>query len=125
MLRGHVVRITAAVAMALAVALTGCSSSGSAAAKKDVSITACKASPSPSGGHPTATGRIVNHSSKASLYTIHVKFKDASGNGAGDGVAAVARVDAAAQATWHATGTLNVKGAVTCALASVTRHLSP
>lgn len=110
------------VAGLLALTLVGCSKSNAAAAK-DVTVTAC--TPSATGGHPTAAGRIVNHSSKASLYTIHVKFADASGNGAGDGLAAVARVEAGATANWHATGTVNVKGAVTCALASVTRHLSP
>jgi len=116
-------RLTLIASVVLAVALAACSSSGSAAAKKDVTITACTASPT--GGHPAASGRIVNHSSKASLYTIHVKFADASGNGVGDGIAAVAKVEAGAQATWHAGGTLNAKGRVTCTLASVTRHLSP
>lgn len=109
-------------AILFAVALVGCSKSNAAAAK-DVTVTACTASPN--GGHPTASGRIVNHSSKASLYTIHVKFSDASGNGAGDGVAAVARVEAGATANWHANGALNVKGSVTCKLSSVTRNLSP
>ena len=108
---------------ACALALTACSSSGSAAARKDVSITACTASPT--GGHPTATGRIVNHSSKSSLYTIHVKFTDSSGNGVGDGVAAVAKVDPGTTATWHATGTLNAKGPLTCAFSSVTRNAVP
>jgi hypothetical protein len=106
---------------ALAV-MAGCSTSGSTAAK-DVTITACTASPT--GGHPTATGKILNHSSKASLYTIHVKFTDSSGNGVGDGVAAVAKVDAGATATWHANGSLNAKGPLKCALASVTRNVSP
>ena len=102
--------------------LGACSTSGSAAAK-DVTITACKAGPS--GGHPTATGQILNHSSKASLYTIHVKFTDSAGNGVGDGVAAVAKVDSGARATWHANGTLNAKGPVTCKLSNVTRNVSP
>ena len=48
-------------------AVTGCSASGSTAAK-DVTITACTASPT--AGHPTAAGRIVNHSSKASFYAM-------------------------------------------------------
>jgi tripartite-type tricarboxylate transporter receptor subunit TctC len=104
-------------------ALTGCSSSGSAAAKKDVTITACTSSPT--GGHPTATGRIVNHSSKPSLYTIHVKFTDSSGNGVGDGVAAVAKVDPGTTATWHANGTLNAKGPLKCTLSSATRNAVP
>jgi hypothetical protein len=117
-----IVRVLGVTAAAVALA-AGCSSSAKAAAKKDVSVTACTASPT--GGHPTATGKIVNHSSKASLYTIHVKFTDASGNGVGDGVAAVARVEPAATATWNATGTLNAKGKVTCDLSSVTRTLAP
>jgi hypothetical protein len=102
--------------------LTGCSASGKTAAK-DVTITAC--TPSSTGGHPTATGRIVNHSSKSSLYTIHVKFTDSAGNGVGDGLAAVAKVDAGATANWHANGSLNAKGPVKCALSSVTRTISP
>ena len=104
------------------VAIAGCSTSGSAAAK-DVTITACGASPT--GGHPTATGKILNHSSKASLYTVHVTFTDSAGNGVGDGVAAVARVDSGATAIWHANGTLNAKGPVKFSLASVTRNVSP
>jgi hypothetical protein len=98
--------------------LAGCSSS-KAAATKDVKITACTADPN--GGHPTASGEIVNHSSKSSLYTVHVKFYDASGNAVGDGIAAVAKVDPGTSATWRATGTLNARGPVTCKLSSVTR----
>ena len=112
--------LVSASAMVMAV-LGGCTSSKSAA--KDVRITACKASPT--GGHPTADGRIVNHSSKPSLYTIHVKFTDSSGNGVGDGVAAVAKVDPGTTAKWHATGTLNAKGPLTCKLSSVTRNAVP
>jgi len=105
----------------LLVLSAGCSSSK--AAEKDVTITACKASPG--GGHPTAEGRITNHSRKDSAYTIHVKFTDSAGNGAGDGFAAMAKVDAGSSATWHATGTVNSKGSVTCKLDSVTRNGSP
>jgi len=108
-------------AVCLLALCAGCSSSK--AAEKDVTITACK--PSTSGGHPTADGRITNHSSKDSAYTIHVKFKDSSGNGAGDGFAAVAKVPAGSSATWHATGTVSAKGGVTCKLDSVTRNVSP
>jgi hypothetical protein len=104
-------------------ALAGCSSASKTAAKKDVTITSCVASST--GGHPTVTGKIVNHSSKASLYTIHVKLTDSAGNSAGDAVAAVAKVQPAATATWHATGTLGAKGPVKCDLASATRNLAP
>jgi hypothetical protein len=102
--------------------LTGCSAPGKTAAK-DATITAC--TPSPTGGHPTATGRIVNHSSKSSAYAIHVKFTDSAGNGVGDGLAAVAKVDAGSTANWHANGSLNAKGPLKCALSSVTRTISP
>jgi hypothetical protein len=102
-------------------ALTGCSSSSSA--KKDVTITACK--PSPTGDHPSADGTIVNHSSKASAYTVHVKFKDSSGNDVGDGVSGVAKVDPNETAKWSATSSLSNKGAVKCTISSVTRNAIP
>jgi hypothetical protein len=112
--------LVGAAAMAVAV-LGGCTSSKTAA--KDVTITACTASKT--GGRPTASGRILNHSSKASFYTVHVKFTDSSGNGVGDGVAAVAKVDPGTTAKWHATGTLKAKGPLTCKLSSVTRNAAP
>jgi hypothetical protein len=101
--------------------LAGCTSSKTAS--KDVTITSCKASPS--GGHPTATGTILNHSSKSSGYTIHVKFKDSSGNAVGDGVSLVKKVDPDETAKWDATGTLNAKGPVNCELESVKRAAVP
>jgi hypothetical protein len=107
----------------LVLALVGCAACSSSSAKKDVSITSCKADPG--GGHPTVAGTIHNHSSKASTYAIHVKFDDSSGNGVGDGVSAVGRVDSGASAHWDATGTENAKGPVKCSVASVTRTAAP
>ena len=108
----------------LLVALLACAAcASSSSVKKDVAITRCTADPG--GGHPTVAGTIRNHSSKTSAYAIHVKFHDASGNGVGDGVAAVASVDADGTAQWHATGTENAKGPVTCSLDSVTRTVAP
>jgi hypothetical protein len=101
--------------------LVGCTSSKTAA--KDVTITSCKASPT--GGHPTAQGGIRNHSSKSSGYLVHVKFKDSSGNGVGDGAAAVAKVDPGTTAKWHLTGALNAKGPVNCELGDVKRTAVP
>ncbi len=115
------IRAVIGTSACLAVVLAGCSPSASA--KKDVTITACTASPT--GGHPTASGGIVNHSSKSSLYTIHVKFTDSSGNGVGDGVAAVAKVDAETTARWRANGSLDAKGPLKCKLSSVTRNAVP
>ena len=109
------------VAAVCALAGTSCSSS-SKSAKKDVKITSCKADPG--GGKPTAAGTIVNHSSKTSAYTVHIKFKDSSGNAVGDGVSIVASVDPNETAKWDTKGTLNAKGPVTCSLDSVTRNVS-
>jgi hypothetical protein len=104
-------------------ALVACAACSSSSAKKDVSITSCTADPG--GGHPKVAGTIHNHSSKASTYAIHVKFDDRSGNGVGDGVSAVGRVESGANAHWDATGTENAKGPVTCSLASVRRTVAP
>jgi len=118
----HTKRFGAPVlAGALALTFAGCSSSKSA--KKDVKITACTADPG--GGKPTAHGTIVNHSSKASVYTVHVKFKDSSGNGVGDGFSAVAKVDPGEHAKWDAKGTVSAKGPLKCSLDSVTRNAAP
>jgi hypothetical protein len=110
------------VGVCLTAAAAGCSSD-SKSAKKDVTITACTASPT--GGHPEAAGKIVNHSSKSSLYTVHVKFEDSSGNAVGDGLAAVAKVDPDATAKWTSTGSLDAKGPVSCAISSVSRTAVP
>ncbi|GAC1601003.1 MAG: hypothetical protein NVS3B21_28410 [Acidimicrobiales bacterium] len=112
----------AGVVGVVGVTVSGCAASGSTAAK-DVTITAC--TPSPTGDHPTVTGTIVNHSTKASGYTIHVKFTDSTGNGVGDGATAVAKVDAGATAKWDAKGSVNAKGRLKCALSQVTRNVSP
>jgi hypothetical protein len=111
-----------AVLVAGAALLVGASCTSSKAARNDVTITSCRADPG--GGRPTASGTILNHSSKTSRYTIHVKFYDSSGNAVGDGLSAVASVDADQTAKWDTTGTLNAKGPVTCKLESVTRNQS-
>ncbi len=86
-------------------------------------MTAC--TPGVNGEHPKASGTIVNHSHDPSVYTIHVKFKDSSGNDVGDGVAVVAKVDPGTSAVWHATSTLGAKGPVSCTISSVSRHAVP
>jgi hypothetical protein len=118
---GRVFATTCVTLFAVAM-LPGCAASSKTAAK-DVKITSCKASPT--GGHPTAAGTILNRSSKSSTYSIHVKFKDASGNGVGDGIAAVGKVDPNTSAKWHVTDALNAKGKVNCELGTVTRAAVP
>jgi hypothetical protein len=107
------------VASLLAPMAAACAASSSEAAK-DVTVTACDADPA--GGKPMATGQITNHSSKASGYVIHVTFIDSSGNKVADGGAAVAKVDAGTTATWHAGGTADAKGPLTCKVVGVTRN---
>jgi hypothetical protein len=101
--------------------LTGCTSSQTAS--KDVAITACVASPT--GGHPSATGAIVNHSSKASTYVIDVDFYDSSGNKVTAGGASVGKVEAGATAIWHAGGVTDATGPLSCKLGNVSRTLAP
>ena len=101
--------------------LAGCASTKTV--KKDVTITSCTASPT--GGHPKAAGTIKNHSGKDSAYTIHVKFKDSSGNDVGDGIAAVAKVDSGTTAHWDTTGSLNAKGPVKCTFGTLLRTAVP
>jgi hypothetical protein len=116
-------RLLAAKIVLLIPALAGaCSQAGSSAAK-DVNVGACTADPA--GGNPVATGQINNSTGKASAYVIHVKFVDSSGNGVGDGVATVARVEAHGTATWRAVGTQSARGPLTCPLSSVTRTVAP
>lgn len=109
-------------AVSTALLLAGCAASSKTAAK-DVTITTCTGSST--GGHPKAAGTIKNNSSKSSGYTIHVKFKDASGNGVGDGAAVVAKVDPGTSAKWDLTGTFNAKGKMNCELGTVTRAAVP
>jgi hypothetical protein len=112
----------AALIVAGACTLGGASCSSSKSASKDVKIVSCKADPG--GGKPTASGTIVNHSSKTSRYSVHVKFYDSSGNAVGDGISAVASVDPDETAKWDTTGSVNAKGPVTCKLETVTRNQS-
>jgi hypothetical protein len=91
-------------------------------AKDDVTVAACNADPG--GGDPTASGQIVNDSSKTSNYVIRLRFNDAQGNGVSEGVAAVDDVEAGATASWELTGTRSARGPVTCELTDVSRtHL--
>jgi hypothetical protein len=113
----------AVAALCTASLLAGCGASSKTAAR-DVKITSCKGSPT-GDGHPKAAGTIRNNSSKSSGYTIHVKFKDASGNAVGDGAAVVAKVEPDATAKWDVTGTFNAKGKVNCELRTVARAAVP
>jgi len=87
-----------------------------------VTVAACNADPG--GGDPTASGQIVNDSSKTSNYVIRLRFNDAQGNGVSEGVVAVDDVEAGATARWELTGTRSAEGPLTCEITDVSRtHL--
>ena len=111
-------RLAMALLLASFLGPMACKASSSEAAK-DVTVTSCDADPS--GGRPNATGQIMNHTSKASAYVIHISFVDSSGNKVTDGGSAVAKVDPGTSATWHAGGAADAKGPLTCKVAGVTR----
>jgi hypothetical protein len=91
-------------------------------AKDDVSVATCEADPG--GGDPSASGQIVNDSSKTSNYVIRLRFNDAQGNGVSEGVVAVDDVEAGATARWELTGTRSASGPLTCEITDVSRtHL--
>jgi len=92
-------------------------------AKKDVAVKTC--TPDPGGGKPTASGQIVNHSSKGSNYVIRLRFNDAEGNNVSEGVATVRDVEAGQTADWQLTGARSADGPVTCELRGVSRTHVP
>jgi flagellar basal body-associated protein FliL len=124
--RGRLLRVVVSllvlviiVALVLVLAFKGTSSKS---AKKDVTVTACGADSG--GGKPTASGTILNHSSKASNYVIQITFTDPQGNTVSEGVAAVKDVAADETATWNLTGPRDTNGAVKCEITDVSRtHL--
>ena len=124
--RGRLLRVVVslvvlAVIVALVVVLV-VKGTSSKSAMKDVTVTTCHADGG--GGRPTASGKILNHSSKTSNYVIRLKFTDGQGNTVSEGVAPVKSVGANATATWDLTGARDVKGAVQCKITGVSRtHL--
>ena len=123
--RGRLLRVVVSllvlaviVALVLVLLIKGTSSKS---AKKDVTVTACRANGK---GKPTASGTILNHSAKTSNYVIQLAFTDAQGNTVSEGVAPVKSVRANEKATWDLTGDRDVKGSVQCNIAGVSRtHL--
>ena len=123
--RGRLLRVVVSllvlaviVALVLVLLIKGTSSKS---AEKDVTVTACRSN---GDGKPTASGTIVNHSSKTSNYVIRLAFTDAQGNTVSEGVAPVKSVGVDKTAKWDLTGDRDVKGSVQCDLAGVSRtHL--
>ncbi len=106
------------VAAALVLVVKGTSSKS---AMKDVTVTTCRGAAS---SKPTATGQILNHSSKTSTYVVRLKFTDTQGNTLSEGIAPVKSVAAKQTARWDLTGDRQVNGAVQCKITGVSRtHL--
>lgn len=118
-LLGALVALVLIAAVVLAVVLVTRTSDD---AKDDVAVATCEAAPD--GGDPSASGQIVNDSSKTSNYVIRLRFNDAQGNGVSEGVVAVDDVEAGATARWELTGTRSAQGPLTCEITDVSRtHL--
>ena len=92
-------------------------------AAKDVEVTTCE--PGRGGEGPTASGTIVNSSSRASSYAIRLTFRDSDGNDVSEGVTNVNRVEPDATAKWELTGARDAAGGVTCELGDVSRTRVP
>lgn len=115
------VLVVAAVVVVAIVLFAGNDSSDPA--KDDVTVQACTADPD--GDKPTATGQILNGTSKPSNYVIRLKFLDAPGNQVSEGVNVVNDVEPGATATWKLTGTRGAKGPVRCEVTGVSRTHVP
>ncbi len=114
-----VVLLTVIVVAALVLLLKGTSSKS---AMNDVTVTTCRAVAT---GKPTATGQILNHSSKTSTYVVRLKFTDPQGNTLSEGIAPVKSVGARQTAEWDLTGDRDVNGAVQCKITGVSRTHVP
>ena len=112
--------VLAAILVVVLVFVVNGTSSKSAA--KDVTVSNCAADAN--GGKPTASGTILNHSSKTSNYVVRLAFADAQGNTVSEGVAPVKSVDAGETASWDITGARDAQGPVKCEVTGVSRtHL--
>jgi len=103
--------------------LGACTSTSSHPPIQDVSVTGCNADAG--GGRPTASGTVMNHTSKASSYAFSVTFYDSSGNRVTAGGATVGKVEAGASSKWSSTGATDAKGPLTCKISAVTRAVAP
>jgi hypothetical protein len=121
-LLGAVVSLLVLAVIVAVVLVVVIKATSSESAKKDVTVTTCR---SVDGGKPTASGRILNHSSKTSNYVIRLKFTDADGNTLSEGVAPVDSVGADETATWELTGARDVNGEVRCEITGVSRTHVP
>ena len=96
------------------------SDNGSHPPQQDVAVSGCSIDEL---GFPTATGTIVNHSSKTSDYELSVNFLK-GGVHVSDGADFVNNVAPGQTATWNAGGTDQVSGQITCQMAEVNRIAS-
>ena len=92
-------------------------------ATRDVTVQSCTAGAA--GGKPTASGQILNSTSKSSNNVVRLRFKDANGNAVSNGIAAVNGIATNQTAQWQLTGIQAAKGPVTCELTGVTRTHIP
>jgi hypothetical protein len=120
---GPIVALLVVVAAIVVAVVVFAGSNSSNPAKDDVTVQACSADPA--GGKPTASGQILNNTSKPSNYVIRLDFLDAQGNQVSEGVNAVKDVEPGATASWKLTGTRDASGPLRCELEGVSRTHIP
>jgi len=84
----------------------------------DGSIRSCSVT---AAGVPTATGTVVNHSTAAWSYRLHIGFFDATRAQVGDATAVAANVAPGGTADWRAAASGPAPGRPTCLIAGVDR----
>jgi hypothetical protein len=118
---GVLIGLLVVAAVIIAVVVVFAKSDNSA--KRDVTVQACN--PDVNGAKPTASGQIVNHSSKTSNYVVRLKFTDAQGNQVAEGVNGVKAVAPGATASWTLKGDRAANGPVKCIVTGVSRTHIP
>jgi hypothetical protein len=120
---GPIVALLVIVAAVVVAVVVFAGNNSSDPAKDDVTVQACSADPG--GDKPSATGQVVNNTSKSSNYSIRMKFLDAQGNQVSEGVDVVNDVEPGETATWKLGGTRDARGPVRCEVTGVSRTHIP
>ena len=105
----------------LLAALAACSGAAKSVTS-DATVTACTPG---DGDRPSASGDIVNRSSKRSSFAVEVSFYDTSGNRVAEGADTVNGVEPGATGRWRAVATANAKGPINCKVKTVRRIRTP
>ena len=111
------------VVVVVVVLIVAGSRSTSKPARNDVTLNAC--TPGAGGASPTASGEVLNHTSKKSNYVIRVTFKDSGSNQVSEGADSVSGVAPLQRSPWQVSGVRRAQGPVKCTVSGVSRVVAP